>query len=62
MKGDRMKKMYKIWKTGMDIYYFIEKENMDEAFAEARKMCPDADSGQLCTEEEAERIRKGERA
>lgn len=52
-----MKKMYKVWRTGDPMVYYVEKDSMDEAFAEVRKIRPDADSAQMCTEEEARRIR-----
>ena len=51
--------MWKVWKTGSEVFYYIEKANADEAIAEVRKMNPEVNSIQACTSAEAEEIRNG---
>lgn len=53
--------MYKIWEGGLNpqITYYLEKDSMDEAFAVVREVNPKVNTGQACTDEEAEEIRRG---
>ena len=49
--------MWKVWKTGSEVFYYLEKKSADEALEEVRKDEPDADSIQACTQEEADEIK-----
>ena len=51
--------MWKVWKAGSEVTYFLEKDSVDEALAEIRKIEPNADSCQACTDEEAKKIKGG---
>ena len=53
--------MWRVWKTGSEVFYYLEKDSMDEALAEVRRIEPGADSCQACTEEEANEIKGGKK-
>ena len=54
-----MMTMYKVWKAGTEIFYYLEKESIDQALMEIRKINPDVDSCQRLTDEEAKAIKNG---
>ena len=52
--------IWKIWKGGLnpEVTYYVEKESLDEALAEVRKIDPKVNTAQPCTDEEAAAIRE----